>query len=108
VKIGAIKAADVRDIAVTNVQTGIVKFGPLSHSARRAAQDTAGTILHEASHALWQTKDHYARLNNKNDPLTPVAKDRYQALQGRLPAIKQDDRLAKGCRFYILQNIISR
>lgn len=76
VKIGAIKDATMSgEYGKTQWRSDKtnpkVHFGTLSYSTRRTAQDTAGTLLHEASYALWQTKDHYSR-HPKNGPLIPI------------------------------------
>jgi hypothetical protein len=111
VKIGAIKdTAMGSQYAKTKWGPGTtnpkVHFGGLSHTAGRTAQDTAGTLVHEASHALWQSKDHYAR-PKKDAPLAPVSKQDYQKLQAKIPVTKHDERLVTGCKFCILQDIIS-
>ena len=110
VKIGAIKAVDLDPLcaASTTGKPGskIVKFGPYIHSAGKTTQDTAGTLIHEATHALWGTRDRYQRVGvGENAHLVGVGAKKYFKLEKDEGERKN---LVKGCKFYILLDTISR
>jgi hypothetical protein len=109
VKIGAIKdnLKKSTTIAVTHPKTGVIRFGTPAHSAKRPAKSTAGTLLHEASHALLQTKDHYYR-EEKNGPLKPISKTDLTDHKKKIPLGEHHEHFVKGCKFCISLDIISR
>jgi isochorismate synthase EntC len=112
VKIGAIKDTTLAKVVIATTRKmdtdPNIRFGNTFHSeeSKRTPKDAAGTLIHEASHALLKTKDHYVR-QKKNAPLAPVSKQDYQKLQKDIPVTKHDERLVTGCKFCILQDIIS-
>ena len=102
VKIGKIKATrmDSPVEALSKKRTGKIVFGPEFHSVEKTAQRTAGTLLHEATHILWNSWDRYKREGEgENTHLVGIGKKKYTRLE---KDEGQREHLVKGCKFYIL------
>ena len=83
-----------------------IGFGPSFYSPDRTTQDTAGTILHEASHALLQTGDRYKRVGKGKDAhLVMITRDEFEKLNMDK---EQHENLVEGCKFLHLLDTISR
>ena len=92
--------------AWTKKQTGKVAFGLSFHSEDKTTQRRAGVLLHEATHALWDTKDRYKRVGEgENAHLQGIERVEYTNLE---KDEGQREHLVKGCKFCILLDTISR
>jgi hypothetical protein len=79
---GTVQVADVRDKSMPNSAlaktkysgkpNANIRFGPAYHDSKKTNHDRAGTLIHEASHALLGTKDFFKKSDktaivNKSD-----------------------------------------
>ena len=109
VNVGAVSDAEIPEYVSAHTYMEppqSIWFGPHFHSPKRTTQDTAGTILHEASHALLQTGDRYKRVGKGEDAhLVGIWINEYNELEKDK---EQRKHLVRGCKFCILLDYISR
>ena len=78
-----------------------IGFSPAFHSEELSTQHRAGVILHEASHALLQTKDLYKRVGKRKDAhLVGISMVEFNKL--KMDKEQREGSVVKGCKFCIL------